>query len=33
MRIKAIFGDDGARTFTTYSGDTSNVGWRKENFE
>lgn len=33
FRIKTILGDDGAHTFMTFTGDTSSVGWRKENFE
>ena len=33
FRAKIIMGADGSRTFTTYSGDTSPVGYRKENFE
>ena len=33
LRIKTILGDDGAHTFTTFVGDTSSVGYRKENFE
>lgn len=32
-RVKAILGDQGARTFTTFVGDTTSVGYRKENFE
>lgn len=32
-RVKTILGDSGATTFTTFSGDSTSVGWRKENFE
>lgn len=32
-RIKTILGADGSRTFTTYSGDASASGYRKESFE
>lgn len=32
-RIKTILGDNGSRTFTTFVGDTSSVGYQKENFE
>ncbi len=32
-RIKTILGDNGSRTFTTFSGDTSSIGYQKENFE
>ena len=33
MRLKVILSDDGGHRFTTYNGDTSTAGWRKENFE
>jgi DNA uptake protein ComE-like DNA-binding protein/Tfp pilus assembly protein PilX len=33
LRIKTIFGKDGAHTFTTFVGDTTTIGYRKENFE
>lgn len=33
LRVKTIVGSDGSRTFTTYSGDSTLVGYRKENFE
>lgn len=33
QRLKTIIGDDGSKTFTTYSGDTTSTGYRKENFE
>jgi len=32
-RIKTILGDNGSRTFTTFVGDASSVGYQKENFE
>ncbi len=32
-RVATILGQDGAKTFLTYSGDTTSVGYRKENFE
>jgi len=32
-RVKTIVGDQGGRTFTTFSGDTTAVGYRQENFE
>ena len=32
-RIKTILGDDGSHAFTTFAGDTTSVGYRKENFE
>ena len=33
LRIKTIFGEDGAHTFTTFVGDTTSIGYRKDNFE
>lgn len=33
FRVRAIIGNDGSHTFTNYIGDTTMVGWRKENFE
>lgn len=33
FRVKTIRGNDGSHTFSTYAGDPSPVGWRKENFE
>lgn len=33
VRVKTILGDQGSRTFTTFIGDTTSVGYRKENFE
>ena len=33
LRLKTILGDDGSKAFTTYSGDTTLTGYRKENFE
>ncbi len=33
FRLKTILGDDGSRIFTTYIGDSSSIGYRKENFE
>ncbi len=33
FRVKTLVGNDGSRTFSTYSGDLSLSGWRKENFE
>lgn len=33
LRIKTILGSQGNKTFTTFSGDTAAVGYRKENFE
>lgn len=33
MRIKTVVGDDGSHAFTTFTGDASSVGTRKENFE
>jgi hypothetical protein len=33
FRVKTIVGVDGSRSFTTYSGDTSYAGYRRENFE
>lgn len=33
FRIKTIMGDDGSHTLTTYTSDTTSVGYRKENFE
>ncbi len=33
FRIKTILADDGAHIFTTYSGDTTQLGYRAENFE
>lgn len=33
QRLKTIIGDDGSKAFTTYSGDTTSTGYRKENFE
>ncbi len=32
-RVKTILGDGGARTFTTFSGDSTAVGYRQEGFE
>lgn len=33
FRIKTILGDQGNKTFTTFVGDTTSVGYRQENFE
>jgi hypothetical protein len=33
FRIKTILGESGSKTFTTYSGDTSSIGYRQENYE
>ena len=33
LRVKTILGETGAKTFTTFSGDTTAVGYRQENFE
>ncbi|MBI5124431.1 MAG: general secretion pathway protein GspK [Candidatus Omnitrophica bacterium] len=33
FRVKTIRGYDGSRTFSTYVGDPTPAGWRKENFE
>lgn len=33
FRIRRIFGEDGSHLLTTYSGDTTSVGYHKENFE
>ncbi len=33
IRVKTILDDSGATTFFTFSGDSTSVGWRKENFE
>lgn len=32
-RVATVLGQDGAKTFTNYSGDTTSAGYRKENFE
>lgn len=32
-RVATFLGQDGAKTFTTFSGDTTAAGYRKENFE
>lgn len=33
LRVKTLRGNDGSHTFSTYVGDPSPAGWRKENFE
>jgi DNA uptake protein ComE-like DNA-binding protein/Tfp pilus assembly protein PilX len=33
FRVKTVLGDDGSHTFATFIGDTTNVGYRQENFE
>ena len=33
FRVKTLIGNDGSHAFTTYTGDTTASGWRKENFE
>ena len=33
LRVKTLRGNDGSRAFTTYAGDTTLSGWRKENYE
>lgn len=33
FRVKTLIGNDGSHAFTTYAGDTTASGWRKENFE
>lgn len=33
FRVATILGDDGSHTFTTFIGDTSSIGYRRENFE
>lgn len=33
LRVKTILGESGSKTFTTYSGDPTAVGYRQENFE
>lgn len=33
LRLKTLRGNDGSRVFSTYAGDTTLSGWRKENFE
>lgn len=33
LRVKTLRGNDGSHTFSTYVGDPSLAGWRKENFE
>lgn len=33
FRVKTIRGNDGSHTFSTYVGDPTTSGWRKENFE
>lgn len=33
VRVRTIFGDQGGKTFTTFVGDPSSVGYRRENFE
>lgn len=33
FRVKTIRGNDGSHTFSTYAGDPTPSGWRKENFE
>jgi len=33
VRVKTILNDQGTTTFTTFVGDTTSVGYRKENFE
>lgn len=32
FRVKTILGESGSKTFTTYSGDTTSLGYRQENF-
>lgn len=33
FRIQEMIADTGSRQFTTFAGDTTSVGWRKENFQ
>lgn len=33
IRVKTVVSDQGGKTFTTYDGDTTSVGYRKESFE